>query len=137
MCCITDICTEYRINAYNNINFRLHFLQQPDDGARVLECRTETKWIAIIFMDLCYYIYFLSLSLHHIYYPSDITLYSWPAQPIARAQTFARDTVYVARGDIWNEKTSFNPFPNKVKTERQSNFENLWFIYLQGNTLHY
>jgi hypothetical protein len=38
-------------------------------------------------------------------------------QPAARGQH--------VRGDILNEKTSFNPSPGKVTTERRSNFENL------------
>jgi hypothetical protein len=32
---------------------------------------------------------------------------------------------YVARGDISNEKISFNPYSDKAEIERNSNFENL------------
>jgi hypothetical protein len=32
---------------------------------------------------------------------------------------------YVARGDIWNEQASFNPFPDKAEVERQ---KKLWKI---------
>jgi hypothetical protein len=35
----------------------------------------------------------------------------------ARTTGSSRTTLYVARGGIWNEKMSFNPFPSKAKIE--------------------
>jgi hypothetical protein len=42
---------------------------------------------------------------------------------------------HVVSGDIWNEKTFFNPFPGKAEIEHRSNFETLWAV-IYGN-IHY
>lgn len=42
----------------------------------------------------------------------------------------------VASEHLWSQKMSFNPFPGKAQIERQSNFENLWAIYLWSHTLY-
>jgi hypothetical protein len=41
-----------------------------------------------------------------------------------RSQPVARDS-YVARGDILNETTYFNPFHGKAQIQRRINFEKL------------
>lgn len=55
---------------------------------------------------------------------------SRPSQPAARGQHAARNTRYVARGDMWINITSFNFFPGKAEIKRKSNFETLWSVYL-------
>ena len=44
---------------------------------------------------------------------------------------------YVARGDILNEKQSFNIFPGEAEVKRYRNFKNLWALYLYRHTLHH
>ena len=44
---------------------------------------------------------------------------------------------YVFRGDVWNERRSFNPLPGKAATESPSNLENLWATYLWRHSVHY
>jgi hypothetical protein len=46
------------------------------------------------------------------------------AQPVARGQPATQ--CCLARGDIRNKKTSFNPFHGRAEIEYLSNFENLW-----------
>ena len=35
---------------------------------------------------------------------------------------------YVARGEIWNEKTYFNHFPGKTETDRRRDFGDMCYI---------
>lgn len=44
---------------------------------------------------------------------------------------------YVARRNIWTEKTSFNHFSDKTETEGRRSFRNLRAVYLWIHTLHY
>jgi hypothetical protein len=44
---------------------------------------------------------------------------------------------YVARGDIWKKKTSFEFFPDKAETEDRSKFQNLRAAYLWRHVPHY
>ena len=37
---------------------------------------------------------------------------------------------YVFHGDIWIEKTSFNPFLGKAEIQSRNSFEKLWVVYL-------
>ena len=59
-----------------------------------------------------------------------------PINPSSRVTCCLRHC-YVARGVIWNEKSSFDPFPSKEETERRSNFENLRAVCLWRHTLLY
>jgi hypothetical protein len=36
-----------------------------------------------------------------------------------------------------NKETSFSPFPGKAETERPSNFQHLWPLYLRTYAIHY
>ena len=44
---------------------------------------------------------------------------------------------YVAHVDIWNEKTSFNPFPGTAETKRRNSSEDLLAVDLERQTLGY
>lgn len=49
-------------------------------------------------------------------------------------KTFPKIQFIVARGDIWNGKKSFNPFPVKAETEGQSSSEKLSGVNLRRYT---
>jgi hypothetical protein len=38
---------------------------------------------------------------------------------------------YVAHGDIWHDKTPFNPFPDKAETKCQSSFEIMSYLFME------
>ena len=58
----------------------------------------------------------------HSLVPTD---YLRRSQPVAREQHVARED-----GDIWNKGTCFKPVLGQAQIELQSNFENLWTVYL-------
>jgi hypothetical protein len=59
-------------------------------------------------------------------------LYAGPHEPQFTGKVQLQ--CYVAGGDIWNRKTSFNPSPEKAELQCRSNFENLWAVYLWRRT---
>jgi len=59
------------------------------------------------------------------------------AQPVTRAQYVARDSVLCPRGDIWNARKSYKPFPGKAEKESRSKFETyeLYEVFTDTQTL--
>jgi hypothetical protein len=58
-----------------------------------------------------------------------ISLHSRPSQPAAREE-------HAARGDIQNEKNSFDSFPGKAEIKCRSNSEDILAVYIWRHALH-
>ena len=60
-----------------------------------------------------------------------------PLNPYLAGNILLVTVCFLARGDIWPGRMTFNPFFDKTAIERRNNFENLRAVYFRNNPVHY